>query len=137
MTAVVIVAHAPLASALLASVKHVFGVMPDVQAYDVGAGDAPELTLERVRLCIQEVDRGAGVLLITDMMGATPANLACKAGALAGQDGIPTALLYGANVSMLLRALTYRHLSLDDTAQRALTGGVQGILRADGLPEDC
>lgn len=137
MTGVVIVAHAPLAASLLAGVSHVFGAMSDVLAYDVGANDDPALTLDRVGGCIHSVDRGAGVLVITDMVGATPSNLAAKAAQAAAGAGTPTAVLSGANIPMLLRALTYRHLSLDDTAQRALAGGVQGILRVDGKPEEC
>lgn len=136
MPGVVIVAHAPLASALLASVAHVFGAMSDVLAYDVGAHDDPAVTLDKVRGCIETVDRGTGVLVITDMVGATPANLAGKAAGTAHGAGTPTAVIAGANIPMLLRALTYRHLSLDDTAQRALAGGTQGILRTDGGPEE-
>ncbi len=136
MAGIVIVAHAPLASSLLACATHVFGTVPDVLAYDVGADDTPQHTLDAVRDCIKAVDRGEGVLVLTDIVGATPSNQADKASRAASDSGTPTTVVSGANVPMLLRALTNRHLPFDETVKRVLAGGAQGILRIDGSTEE-
>lgn len=136
MAGVVIVAHAPLASSLLACATHVFGTVSDVLAYDVGASDDPGQTLAGIRGSISAVDRGEGVLVLTDMVGATPSNQADRAARAAAEEGTPTTVLAGANVPMLLRALTNRHLPLADTVQRVLAGGAQGILRVDDPTEE-
>ncbi len=136
MAGVLIVAHAPLASSLLACATHIFGAMPGVLAYDAGGDDDPEETRRGVRESITAVDHGEGVLVLTDVMGATPSNQADKAARAAASEGVPTIVLAGVNVPMLLRTLPYRQLSLDDLAQRALVGAEQGILRVDDNSEE-
>ncbi|WP_345251347.1 PTS sugar transporter subunit IIA [Pigmentiphaga soli] len=134
MAGVVIVAHAPLASSLLSCATHVFGTVSDVVAYDVGADDDPGKTLDAVRNRIAAVDRGEGVLVLTDVVGATPSNQADKAAHLANDAGIPTSVVAGTNLPMLLRALTNRHLPLDETVQRVLDGGAHAILEMEAPP---
>ena len=123
MNGILIIAHAPLASALRACALHVF---PDcasgVQAVDVPADEAPEDTLARARQAMQRLG-DAGVLLISDVFGATPCNVAQKL-----HDGVGTRLVSGANLPMLLRSVCYRHESLEALAARAQTGGTQGIM---------
>lgn len=122
MTGLFIIAHAPLASALQAVAVHAF---PDLTqalvAYDVPPGSdlaAYEAEAER-RLAVF----GDGeVLVLTDVIGATPANLA---GLLARKAR--RRALAGLNVPMLWRALNYRHLALDDVLSRARDGAVGSI----------
>lgn len=123
MNGILIIAHAPLATALRECALHVF---PDcdsgVQALDVPADEAPEVSLERARQAMQALD-GDGVLLISDVFGATPCNVAQKL-----NDGVKTRLVSGANLPMLLRSVCYRHENLDSLASRAHAGGAQGIM---------
>ena len=123
MNAILIIAHTPLASALRDCALHVF---PDcaagVAAVDVPAHEAPEDTLARAQTALHGLD-AEGVLLMSDVFGATPCNVAQKL-----NDGTHTRLVSGANLPMLLRSVCYRHESLEALATRAQAGGAQGIM---------
>lgn len=123
MNALLLIAHAPLASALREAALHVFAdAAPDIVALDVSAHEAPEHTLARAQAALHAL-APRPVLILTDLFGATPCNVAQR---LSGPA--PTRLLTGANLPMLLRALTYRREPLDGLLQRAADGGAQGIL---------
>ena len=123
MNSILIIAHAPLASALRECALHVF---PDcaagVQAIDVLADEPPEDTLARARQAVQQLGT-EGVLLLSDVFGATPCNVAQKL-----NDSPGTRLVAGANLPMLLRSVCYRHESLEALVTRAQAGGAQGIM---------
>jgi mannose PTS system EIIA component len=123
MNSILIIAHAPLASALRECALHVF---PDcaasVQAIDVLADEPPEETLARARLAARQLGTD-GVLLLSDVFGATPCNVAQKL-----NDGPGSRLVTGVNLPMLLRSVCYRHEGLDALATRAQAGGAQGIM---------
>ncbi len=127
MNHIIIIAHAPLASALRACALHVF---PDCDAHvvalDVQPNTPPEETSAQARTMLsQQAGSGAsGVLILTDIFGATPSNVA-----RALTDGVTTKLITGVNLPMLLRAITYRHESLDALVERALAGGAQGVMQ--------
>ena len=123
MIGILIIAHAPLAQALRECALHVF---PDcasgVQALDVTADEAPEATLA-LALAAMAALSTPEVLLLSDVLGATPCNVAQKL-----NDGVQTRLVAGVNLPMLLRSVCYRHESLDAVCARALAGGTQGIM---------
>ena len=123
MNGIVVIAHAPLASALRQCVLHVF---PDaasaLMALDVPAHQPPDETLAQARVLAQQLG-SEHVLVLTDLFGATPCNVALRL-----VDGVRSRLLAGVNLPMLLRAVTYRHESLDMLVSRALAGGTQGII---------
>lgn len=121
---ILIIAHAPLASALRACVLHVF---PEVEhslcALDVTANEPPEDTLATARTMVDQLD-APGVLVLTDVFGATPCNVAQKL-----VDGVHSKLVAGVNLPMLLRTVNYRQESLDLLVARALAGGSQCIMQ--------
>lgn len=123
-TGIFIIAHVPLASALRQCVLHVF---PDsaqaVVAFDV-LGDIPfEQTLAGAsRTMTQLTDPYC--LVLTDVFGATPCNVAQKM-----VDGVRSRLIAGVNLPMLLRAVTYRREPLDALVARAMAGGTQGVMQ--------
>jgi len=123
-TGILIVAHAPLASALRASVLHVF---PDshggVFALDVPPNEAPEVTRSSVQALLRSID-APNTLVLTDVFGATPCNVAQKA-----IDGVQSKLVAGVNLPMLLRTVNYRHEALDVLVARAMAGGMQSIMQ--------
>jgi mannose PTS system EIIA component len=123
MNHIFIIAHAPLASALRACALHVF---PDcgsgVTALDIPPNLPPAESVAQARVMLQQ--QGGDALLLTDVFGATPSNIAKQL-----TDGIRTRLLTGVNLPMLLRAVTYRHEPLDVLVQRALAGGSQGVMQ--------
>ncbi len=126
---IVIVAHAPMASALYAGGVHCFQSQPGVLLYDVALSDCPDTVQALILDLIQQADSGAGVLVLTDIIGASPANAAGRAAEAARRGGHAVTLLAGANTPMLLRALTYRSLPLEDVTDRALAGGHQAMMR--------
>ena len=125
---ILIIAHAPLAHALRQCALHVF---PDcgstVMAIDVQPNLSPEETLGSARIALDQLSRAAGVkgvLVLTDIFGATPSNVAQKL-----VDGVKSRLITGVNLPMLLRTVTYRHESLDALVARAVAGGTQGVMQ--------
>ena len=128
MNAILLIAHAPLANALRQCALHVF---PDCGASVVGNDVQPTLspdeTLGSARIALEQLARQPqvdGVLVLTDIFGATPSNVAQKL-----VDGVGSRLITGVNLPMLLRAVTYRHESLDTLVSRAVVGGTQGVMQ--------
>ena len=130
MVGIVVIAHAPLASALSQCAEHVYTCEPNarrqLRALDVDASADLANTVARARELVREVDRGEGVLILTDAFGATPGNVAAQ---LAESERV--AVLAGVNLPMLLRAVCYRGGALADVAAKALAGGRQGMLQID------
>ena len=123
MIGILIIAHAPLASAMRDCALHVFPeCAAGVQALDIAPNASPEESLLLAKAAMARLNT-AEVLLLSDVFGATPSNVAEKL-----NDGIDTRLLAGVNLPMLLRSVCYRHESLDALAARAQAGGTQGIM---------
>ena len=128
MNAVLLIAHAPLAHALRQAALHVFpDAASDIVALDVHPNVPPEETLATAQAALGQLVGRDGVLLLADVFGATPCNVAQRLCA-----GERVRLIAGASLPMLLRAATYRNLPLEDMAQRALAGGVQGAMPVAG-----
>ncbi len=102
-TKLIVVAHAPLASALLAVVQHVHGSVPaHVLAVDVAANDAPEHTQALIGAFVQ----GQQALILTDLPGATPHNCANQV----CTQGLNALVISPVSAPLLLRAVNYSHL---------------------------
>lgn len=125
MAGLLIIAHAPLATALRQVAEHVYpGCSGSVQALDVAAQDAPEEVLSRAAAILgSSPDRDT--LILTDVFGATPCNVAQRIA-----DGIRVRVVTGVNVPMLWRTLCYADEPLDSLVARALAGAAQGVLQA-------
>lgn len=121
-TRLLLIAHAPLAQALHLCAQHVF---PDCAAelltLDVEPHESPEQTLAAARALLAPAG-GAPVLVLTDIVGATPCNVARRL-----VDGVHSRLVSGVNLPMLLRVLSYRGEPLQVLLERALVGGTQGV----------
>jgi PTS system mannose-specific IIA component len=121
---ILIIAHAPLANALRQCALHVF---PDcaggVAALDVQPNVSPEETLSAARIALAQLGT-PHTLVLTDIFGATPCNVAQKL-----VDGVRSKLITGINLPMLLRTVSYRHESLDALVSRAVVGGTQGVMQ--------
>jgi PTS system ascorbate-specific IIA component len=118
-----IIAHAPLASALRAAAVHAFADPgPVVACYDVLASETVEASLAEAAAILASLGE-ADVLILTDVFGATPCNIARE---ISVHRGVP--VLAGVNVPMLWRALNYRNKPLDEVAMLALAGATQGVM---------
>lgn len=128
MNAILIIGHAPLAHALRQCALHVF---PDsgasIAAVDVQPNLSPEETLASARAAmaqLKSLPEVEGVLVLTDIFGATPSNVAQKL-----VDGVRSRLVSGVNLPMVLRSVSYRHEPLDMLVARAVAGGTQGVMQ--------
>ena len=115
---------ATISAALRQCVLHVF---PDagghVSALDVPPNQPPSETLAQARQLIA-LQGAPHTLVLTDLFGATPCNVASKL-----VDGIRSRLIAGANLPMLLRTVSYRHESLEALVTRAVAGATQGVIQ--------
>jgi PTS system ascorbate-specific IIA component len=126
-TRILIIAHAPLATALRECALHVFpDCTREVVAIDVPPNEAPEDTFASAQLLLDAV-AGQQILVLTDVIGATPSNVAQRL-----VQAHESSLIAGVNLPMLLRTVCYRHENLEALTHRALEGGTQGVLHLGG-----
>jgi PTS system ascorbate-specific IIA component len=128
MAGILIVAHTPIASAMLDFLDHIYGSIPDkIQALDIPAHEDTKVTTQRLKAGVELVSDSKQVLIITDILGATPANVAGKY-AVNDTDN-QVMVITGLNLSMLLRAVSNRHEPLEKIVEKALQGGTQGVMK--------
>ncbi|MET0383511.1 MAG: PTS fructose transporter subunit IIA [Burkholderiaceae bacterium] len=124
MAAVLLIAHAPLASALLSVAGHCFAERGHLfEAVDVEAAMSVETVESLARQAIGRLD-APEILILTDVFGATPCNVAQRLA-----DGTSTRVVAGVNVPMLWRSLCYLGEPLDALVARAVAGASQGIMQ--------
>ena len=124
MVGILIVAHGTLGESLIHCASHVLGSRP-MQLMQIGVTihDDPHQLLPQAIKLVKQLDQGDGVLVLVDVYGATPSNLACKLLVPDRVEGVA-----GLNLPMLVRALTYRKEPLKVVVSKALSGGVEGVM---------
>jgi PTS system ascorbate-specific IIA component len=126
---ILIVSHGAFGESLIHSASHVLGRRPlYLRQLGVTVHDDPEAILPVAEDLIRFLDQGQGVLVLTDIYGATPSNIAArllKPGRVEGVSGV--------NLPMLIRALNYREGAglLSDLVDKALSGAAEGIVRME------
>lgn len=131
MIGILLVSHESLGESLIACATHVLRERPpQVEALSVFGTDAPEVVTERAHAMIARLDTGEGVLVLSDICGATPCNVSRNIIAPGRVECVA-----GVNLPMLLRALTYRNRPMTDLIEKALSGGRDGVMRI--APEEC
>jgi PTS system mannose-specific IIA component len=124
MIGILIVSHGTFGEALIHCASHVLGKRPlNVRQVGVTVHDDPEAILPVARELVRQLDIGSGVLVLTDMLGATPSNIATRLLVTGRVEGIS-----GANLPMLVRALTYREEPLETVLDKAASGGRDGVV---------
>lgn len=124
MIKLLLITHPGIGPTLLKEAVSVCGKQP-LEAHCIEAGpDAdPDQLLEQARQRHQQ-SAEKGLLVITDLFGSTPCNIACKL------KGLPqTRVVSGLNLPMLIKLFNYPELSLDELTQKALDGGKKGIIQ--------
>ena len=134
MVGILLVTHNGLGDSLVDCVGHVMGSVPShIKSLSVLASDNPQLKEAEGRALIEQIDSGKGVLILCDVYGATPANIAmrlCQPGRVEGVAGV--------NLPMLLRvSVCSRNRPLAEMAQRALDGGRECIVLMNSETKGC
>ena len=129
MIGVVVCTHHTLAEALVQTVTQIVGSFEQLEHVGVEYGDPTETTLEKIRKAIAEVDTGDGVVLLCDMFGGTPSNLAISV-----LDTANVEVVAGVNLPMLIKLASVRNdMALGDAAEAAMESGRKYINMASSL----
>lgn len=124
MVGILLVTHNNLGTSLVDCASHVLGNVPhNLRVLSVLAADDPQTKENEGRALIAQLDTGDGVLLLTDLFGATPCNIARRLRQPGRVEGVA-----GVNLPMLLRAMSYCHRPLIEVMQKALQGGRECIV---------
>ena len=124
MIGLLIVAHGTLGESLIHCASHVMGKRPlYLRQLGVTMHDDPDAILPQGRDLIRFLDQGDGVLVMTDIFGATPANIACRLLEPGRVEGVS-----GVNLPMLVKALTYRELPMQTLIEKTLSGAKEGVI---------
>jgi mannose PTS system EIIA component len=130
MVGILIISHGGYGECLIQTVTHMLGGKPErVRALGFTRQVDLGLLESMAREALAEVDAGRGVLIFTDMFGATPSNLAAR---LVEPGRIEA--IAGVNAPMLVRAVNYRHEALATVAAKAIEGGANGIVAVPPAP---
>ncbi len=128
---VLLVSHESLGYTILDISVKTLSVCPlATRVLSVPLDDDLDILAERAEKMVIELNSGDGVLVLTDLCGATPSNIACQ---LVRFDDVM--VVAGLNLPMLIRVLNYPELSLTEMAERAVDGGRQGVMLLPGRNE--
>ena len=124
MIGILLLTHGTLGESLIHTAIHVLNKRPArLRQLGMTAQDDPLLLLPQARALLKELDQD-GALILTDMYGGSPSNVAAKL-IVPGR----VEALAGVSLPMLIRALTYREKSLNVMITKAISGGCEGVMR--------
>ncbi len=128
---VLLVSHESLGYTMLDVSVKILSVCPlATRVLSVPLDEDLDILAERAEKMVIELDNGDGVLVLTDLCGGTPSNIACRLVRVAD-----VMVVAGLNLPMLIRVLNYPELSLTEMAERAVDGGRQGVMLLPGRNE--
>jgi mannose PTS system EIIA component len=129
MIGLVLVTHGRLAEEFIAAMEHVVGPQAGVRAICIGPDDDMDSQRQAIARAAREVDDGSGVILLTDMFGGTPSNMAIS---LMGRPNVE--VIAGINLPMLIKLATVRKTkSVGDAVDAAQEAGRKYIAVASKM----
>ncbi|MBP8133630.1 MAG: PTS fructose transporter subunit IIA [Zoogloea oleivorans] len=124
MIGILLITHGSLGESLIQCACHVMNRRPpQLLQLGVSGQDDPLDTLPLARQLLDMVDTGEGVLILSDILGATPANTAAKLLEPGRIEGVA-----GVNLPMLLRTITYRERNMEILVKKAVAGACEGVV---------
>lgn len=125
---ILLITHTGIGQALVASATRLLRQLPlRTEAFEVAYDADSDLLLPAASAALRRVDGGLGVLVLTDLYGATPSNLAAQLARI----GTPVRRVSAVNLPMLLRVMNYADLSLDELPAIAAAGARNGVILDD------
>jgi PTS system ascorbate-specific IIA component len=125
MIGILLITHGTLGESLIHCASHVLNKRPPrLKQLGVTAQDDPVMLLPQARALVKELDTGDGVLILTDIYGGTPSNMASKLLIPGKVEAVA-----GVSLPMLIRVLTYRDRELQTIVTKAISGGCEGVMR--------
>lgn len=125
MIGILIISHGTLGESLIHCASHMLNRRPTrLKQLGVTAQDDPVTLVPQARKMVKDLDDGHGVLILTDMYGGSPSNIAAKLVIPGRVEAVA-----GLNLPMLVRALTYRDKPLATMVTKAVSGGCEGVVR--------
>jgi len=125
MIGILLITHGTLGESLIHCASHVLNKRPPrLRQLGITAQDDPLLLLPQARKLVKDLDEGDGVLILSDMYGGSPANIAGKLLISGKVEGVA-----GVNLPMLIRVLSYRDRQLQTIVTKAVSGGCDGVVR--------
>ncbi len=124
MIGILVITHENLGGSLIRCATHILGArQSQLMHINVSIQDEPELVVNKARELVNKLNSGDGVLVLSDIYGATPSNIACKL-IIPGK----VACISGVNLPMLVKSLTYRMEPLPIVIEKTLNGGKDGVM---------
>ncbi len=127
MIGILIITHGTFGDSLLECAEHMLGkTPPQLASLAVSSKDDPNSVIPEALALVAQLNSGEGVLVLSDMYGATPCNIVTRIlqpGVIEGVAGV--------NLPMLVRVMNYRHESLPALVEKALSGGREGVVAFD------
>lgn len=126
--AVLIITHHEIGHALVNALRTTYGdgLPLPLETFEVPSDADPDKLIPELKKIILKLDQGAGVLILTDLFGSTPSNIAYEL-----QKESEIRIVTGLNLPMLIRVMNYPKLNLSNLAEKAMKGGQAGIIGSD------
>jgi PTS system ascorbate-specific IIA component len=121
---ILLITHSGIGGALLNVAYGTFGRLPlMISQLSVCRDFDPDILIDKALDLVRDLDTGEGVLVLSDLFGSTPSNIAHGL----EKFGSMVRIITGLNLPMLFRILNYPHLNLSQLAKKAVEGGKEGI----------
>jgi PTS system ascorbate-specific IIA component len=119
-----LITHGGIGQSLYDAVVSMLGTCPlNTRVLSIAQDHDPEERVQKAQSLLKSLNQGGGVLVLTDMYGSTPSNIACSL-----REQKQVAVVTGVNLPMLVRILNYPELSLEQLVQKALSAGREGVM---------
>ena len=123
-TGVLLITHGNIGRDMLDTVTEILGSCPlPAQTLTVHSDSDPDILFEKASRLCTELDQGKGVLVLTDLFGSTPSNIATR---LKNRDKL--CVIAGVNLPMLIRIFNYSMMDMDTLCEKAINGARDGII---------
>ena len=130
MIGILVISHEPLGTALLHCTRHIFGRLPSqLAALDVIPDEDPEAACRAARDLMARINDGSGVVVLTDLFGATPSRIAASLA-----EAFRVVVVAGVSLPMLVKALNSRRLPLEEVAEVLLASARNAVVEILPLP---